>query len=247
MSAFFELLLISETGIIGYKANGVTWYLSAMLIAMLIIYPLIRKYKEIFFYVIGPLIVLFILGIAFQEFKDLRTAHAWVFGFIFKGMLRAISEITFGAIIYKMSQALRQVEFTIVSKIIFTVIEVLACSGVILYVFDHRGSKFDWYLVFALAFGVLLASSSVSYTAKIFRGRVFTWLGEYSLSLYLGHGFWSKVFNDIPIIGTMPYYQKVYVYLAVAIVTGLAIMYISKLISYIWRVRKNAIKCVFIK
>ena len=49
VQSFLELLLITETGLRLFLANSVSWYLSAMLLGMLILYPLMKKYKDTFF------------------------------------------------------------------------------------------------------------------------------------------------------------------------------------------------------
>lgn len=80
----------------------------------------------------------------------------------------------------------------------------------------------------------------------IFKGSFFPWLGEFSFSLFLGHGYWSRIFNDIPVLGELPYSQKLFVYLIIAVLTGLAVMYISKLVIYGWNKNKSSIRSLFV-
>ena len=58
--ALFEALLIRESGLGTNELyyNGVTWYLSVMLIVLFALYPVIRKYKDTALKIIFPLIVL---------------------------------------------------------------------------------------------------------------------------------------------------------------------------------------------
>ena len=41
--------------------NTATWYISSMMIALFILYPLARKYKDNYIYIIAPAILLFVL------------------------------------------------------------------------------------------------------------------------------------------------------------------------------------------
>ena len=50
------------SGMAGYRVNTVTWYISAMILAMLILYPLLIKYKDTFFFIIAPCLSIFLLG-----------------------------------------------------------------------------------------------------------------------------------------------------------------------------------------
>ncbi len=60
ITSIWELLFLTEAGFTGYISNRVTWYISAMLLAMLFIFPLMRKYGETFYYIIAPLTLIFL-------------------------------------------------------------------------------------------------------------------------------------------------------------------------------------------
>ena len=54
-ASIWELLFLTNTGIVGYSpndasylSNDATWYISAMILSMLLLWPLLRKYKENF-------------------------------------------------------------------------------------------------------------------------------------------------------------------------------------------------------
>ena len=49
-----NFLLLSMSGVQGTQVVMITWYISAMLIAMLVIYPLLRKYKDTYTLIIAP-------------------------------------------------------------------------------------------------------------------------------------------------------------------------------------------------
>lgn len=240
-----ELLLINQSGFDEYKANAVGWYLSAMLLTMLIVYPLLRKYKDTFFYILAPIIVIFLWGITYQNFANLRAPNMWIGNLIYKGMIRAIMEITLGALLFKIAAYMQTQKFTALTKGILTFVEVICFGSVLWYCFDHGASKFDWYLVVLLAVGVLISASAISFSPYFFRNKIFSWLGEFSFSLYLGHGYWSHVINEIGYLKNLPYMQKLVVYLVITMITGLFIMYLSKWIKGMWN--KKNIRSLFVE
>lgn len=83
-ASIWELLFLTNTGIVGYSpndasylSNDATWYISAMILSMLLLWPLLRKYKENFFYIIAPLMICFLLGYSYQKFPSLRRPMKW--------------------------------------------------------------------------------------------------------------------------------------------------------------------------
>lgn len=248
-----EILFLEETGIGegGYIVNNVTWYISAMLIAMFLLYPLMRKYKDTFFYIIAPGIAIILFGIMFKDFMNLKKPYAWMWGFIMKGTLRAITEVSIGCVIYKISERLNEVRFTALTKTICSVAALAVWAATIIFMYSHAASKADFDLVIMFAFALTLSVSSLTWFPQIeLKGApaaIVTWLGEFSFSLYLGHGYWSQVFDDIGNFGSMTYKTKLVYYMGIAVATGLFIMYLSKLLKYIWNRNKSWIVPIFVK
>lgn len=62
VNSIWNLFLVDMSGVKTTFVIEQTWYISAMLMSMLILYPLIRKYKKNFTHIIAPIIVLFVGG-----------------------------------------------------------------------------------------------------------------------------------------------------------------------------------------
>lgn len=99
INSIWELLFLTEAGFVGYKANTVTWYISAMLIAMLFIFPLIRKYEDTFYYIIAPLVLIFLMGITCHVWKY-YTGLVWL-GYSYKTIIQAVIGLMMGCLCYK--------------------------------------------------------------------------------------------------------------------------------------------------
>lgn len=233
VNAIWELLFVTESGLLSYSANAVCWYISAMLLAMLILYPLLRKYKDSFFYIIAPLLVIFIMGITYQQWGSLRTPHAWR-GYFYKSMIRAIMGITIGCLCFKISEYIRSWDYKKPMQVFWTLLEWVGYGSVILWSYNHGANKMDWILVLLLAVAITVTFSRVSMTDAVFSNyKIFNWLGEFSFSLFLGHGYWSHKMNYL--FPNLSYYQRLPIYFAFSIVTGLVIMYSSIGLSNWWK------------
>ena len=108
ISSIWELLFLNDSGLMGFRANAVVWYISSMLISMLILYPLLRKYKNTFLMIMAPLITIFIYGIMYQNLQSLRAPHYWN-GFVYKGLLRALAAISLGCICYLLVRFIKNI------------------------------------------------------------------------------------------------------------------------------------------
>ena len=255
-NGIWELLFLEMTGIGNgaYIVNSVTWYISAMLIVMLALYPLLRKHKDTFFYVIAPLIVMFAFGILYQDFRNLKKPYYFINGLIMKGTIRAFAEIALGCMIFKVSEGLKKIRFREGARWLLTITEILIWTGSVCYMYGHprdMSLKMEYLLIAVFSVGLLITTSGVSKLADWnwggrFGQKAVAWLGAFSFSLYLGHGYWCQVFNGLSIAQGLSYWEKLPRYVAISLCTGLVIMYVSKLLRFFWKKNGNAVKSLFI-
>lgn len=243
-SSIWELLFLTNTGTVGYLSNGATWYISAMILIMLLLWPLIRKYKENFFYIIAPLMILFLLGYSYQNFPSLKRPMKWQ-GLCLRSMIRGTMEICMGCLSFRMAEFMKKTSFTNVAKTLLFAISWLGYGGVIWYSYSHTGSKADWILLMILWLSVTITCSEKSIVMPLFSHKLFSWFGSFSFSLYLGHGFWAKEMRNLfPQMGEG---RMLILYVILAVVTGLFIQYTSLGLRKFWKVKGEAVKRIFIE
>lgn len=240
-----DLLLIKNSGIKAFSYNGVTWYLSAMILGMAVLYPLIRKFKDTFFCIIAPLGFLSLMGYLFQNFGSLSNLEQWN-GFMMKGTIRAIADMLGGCICYFFAVKLKQYKFTPPAKFLFTALEWGCYLFSILFIFDHKSSRYDYFIFLLFMIGVTITYAQISYDSIIFKHRFFGWLGTYSLSLYLGHSYWRK-YNSNIFPKHWDFNNKLTAYLILSVVTSLFIMYTSIGLRKFWKTHGHKIRACFIK
>lgn len=238
-----ELLLIKNSGIRFPSYNGPTWYLSAMLLNMLIIYPLLRKFKDAF-YVMALVFLLLILGNFFQEFGTLSDLESWN-GWILKGNLRGAAGLLGGCLCYRASILINKNEYTKLGRGMFMVIEWISYITAIILCCNYPPSRLDYFFFLLFMIGITITYSNVSFDRCVFHSNIFHWLGVFSFSLYLGHSCWREfTYNIYPI--EWGFRQRLVCYLFVSIWSGLIIHYTSSLLRALKKEKEQYIKNLFI-
>ena len=178
---FVDMAIVIDT----YWVQGQVWYISAMLISMLILYPLIIKYKKNFIYIIAPIIVLFVGGYISHTLGNLSKTTLWT-GICRIGLLRGFFELALGSILYEVSDKIKNINFNKFGKIILTIIELLGFSAVLLIV-NVKSQRYDFVAVICMSISVAVAFSEKSLLLNLFNKKFIYYLEKLSFPMYLHH------------------------------------------------------------
>ena len=181
-----NLLLIQQSGIGFFTVNG-TWYISSMLIAMAILFPLGLKYHSFMRRIGFGLIALLVTGYMMMFTNGIGGPTTIIGEFTYRGNLRAISEIALGALCFEGAAGLRKYRYTKMCHCIMALLEIFVYGIAICYIIFHEGSKYDYYILLLLAVGVTITFSECNYNSQIWDRQIFSFLGKASLYIYLGH------------------------------------------------------------
>lgn len=187
----WDLAFLRASGIKGFELIRATWYLSAMYLAMFILFPMLRRWKTTYTRIIAPLLSIFLIGYLTQTCDNLNQyINNW--NIFYPGLIRAVAEISLGCICFEICEKMKSVSYTLFTRILITLGQVLGYSFIIYCMHDlPGGSQFDFVLVPILAFCVILSFSGQGVCVPMFSGKVFPWLGKMSLIIYLNH-MWVK-------------------------------------------------------
>lgn len=242
-----ELFLIKACGLHILSVNGVTWYLSSMLLVMAIVYPIYKSHKTIFETIFAPVGFLLLMGYLYRTYGSLSNLESWQ-TYTSLANVRALADILGGIVCYQMVKNLRRFQYTFPMRVVFTAIEWFCYVLSIIYIYDHRPGKADFGIFALFMIAVAITVSQCGVDSLIFRSKVFAWLGKYSYSLYVGHSCWrKKQFAQAFYPATWDFYQRVAAYLILSFVSGLFIMYMSDLLRRIWNNVKIPLKTLIIK
>lgn len=242
--SFWELSLTNMFGMYTYTVISTTWYISSMIFAMFIIYPIMRiSSKDMFFLVIVPFTYLFTLGVIYQNTeKILRGNSAW-YGIILHGSLYAICMILGGCISYRVSLLLKCVQFTKLSKVLLFIIEWTIYCGVILCSYIGVHLEYKFIISVLLIISVSITMSNVTNNIYI-NSFISSYLGELSFYIFLCHYFLLRLpllFVDNTMIN-----KYIFIYITFVYLFAIIIRYISKVIENILSKNKQRIMGLFI-
>lgn len=225
-TSFSDVLLVGMTGLRIKSVNGAIWYLSSMLLAMAILFPLLRKFGDTALHVIIPLGSLLLLGWFCGNGDSPRNPTSWI-GWTYRGNLRALAELGIGVTLYPIVEKIKQRDFSVFGRILLTLVEYACYAAFILYMYFEKATRMDYFFIFALAVGLAITFSQKGIDAKLFDGH-FSWLGKFSFSIYLSHHFYSTNIDQF-----FPGYSPkrlLVIYYGLSLGTALVVMGLSDLL-----------------
>ena len=229
----FEYLLIFHTGLAYGVLNYATWYLSSMVIAMMILYPLVRKYQDTMVKIVMPLMIVFISGFLIYCFGNFRSPSVWIC-FVNKGFLRAICELSLGMELYFVARRIRLLPLNKLSRMLLTIGKWLCWIALIWYMTKEK-ANYDAFFLLVCSVAVILAFSGQCLDAELYQKKTILFLGKFSLPLYLNHYYFADELRKL-LPEPMEKAELVAIYIVVSFFAAGVIMYVS---NYL---RKNAVQ-----
>ena len=229
-----NLFLIQMTGVQFYTING-TWYISSMLLCMAILFPLMMKYYYFMRRLGVGLIALIFLGFLMQNTKSLGSPTDFIGDVVYKGNIRAMAEISLGALVYEGTKFLSRMQLKFFGKMCITFLEVFSYGVSLIYMVAHKGSKYDYYIVFLLAVGILISFSRTDLFNSFFDKPFFYFCGKASFYLYLAH---LSVARDYTfLLGSQATNkERMIVYILLAILSSVVLWALCIAWKHLWKV-----------
>lgn len=230
IKSWSEVLLITSTGVRFSVFNPVVWYISSMLLCMVFLYPFIRKFKKSVTLVVLPVVSLLTLGYLAQVVGNLRGPSLWL-GFTFRGNLRALAELCLGVLCFFATEKLKDLKFNLFGSFMLTVFEYGIYGVYVYYMATVKNSKADFFFLALLCIAVCISFSQKGVDSKVFNNRFCSFLGKFSLCLFLSHRFYpERLSATFPFIAQASYQHKFVFYIALSFATAAAVMLISELL-----------------
>lgn len=166
---FKDLLLsvpaILQLGIAGfpaYQVLGPTWYISAMLFSMLVLFPMLLLWKDNFSFIIAPIVIIMFYGYLLKNVGSLATIDPLENGIVYTGLLRGMAGISLGCLCFKGAQFLASQNLSSSCKALLTAAEIICYCGAVLGMCTQYVMRPDFFVVILLAVGVTLTFSGQS-------------------------------------------------------------------------------------
>lgn len=232
---FWELTLVKMSGLFTHGIDGAMWYLSAMLLGMALLYPLLRTKRDLMTHLVCPLLALFLYGYLCQVEGHPRDPIVWL-GVCYKGLVRAIAGLCTGVVICMAVRRLKRFSpsgLTKTGNALVIGVQLLCLILAIRYMAEQEPSEYDYFYMFLLMLLVLLSFAGFGLESVLGNSQrlhlLSAFLGKYSLSLYLGHLYFAQHVNELLPEELYSGKTRMTVYLAAAFANGLLVMGLSAL------------------
>ena len=224
LARFSSIFFLQKTGVSTLAFVGVEWYVSSMLIAMAIIYPLLKANYDVTARAVAPIGSLLIMGYLIQHYEALPNSSL-MDGFTFNGNLRAVGVMLLGVCTYEASQLIRKHNLMKRLKPEMLLVELIGYLGFGYYIISSLDSFYD-------AIAALFCAAAVAVTfarddLRFYNNKLFYFLGEISFPIYLVQNIVRKFVKED--IADMRAYKKILICMALCIAVGIIAYYLGKL------------------
>lgn len=232
----FEVIPLQVSGFQGYYTTGVSWYLSALFLTMLMIYPLARKFRENFTLTFSPLISILTYGYLASRCGHLEVPNNIVDLFN-TGLLRGIAGICAGCFLYECSTRLGNREISISGKVLFTILEIAGWAFCVFCIHKYPKSEHDFTTVIIM-FGLLIIGiNRYSLLSYLIQFRWTKYLANISMVIYLNHYYWHIFLNAWRPNITLN--EKLPIYFALITVSSAFVYFVGRFSMRLWDKRMS--------
>ncbi len=148
----YEATLLRNFGLDFDRLLDQAWYLSAMLLVLLLLYPVYAKNKRRFENYIAPVIAVGLLGFLFFHGQSLLNPSKkyelfYKYEFTYKGNVRAMAEICLGVVCWRICEWLKKLDFSKLGRVLLAVMELFGYGFAIFYmqVLALADGNFFWH------------------------------------------------------------------------------------------------------
>ncbi len=191
-----SLFMIQKSGVEFTNLNYVEWYLSAMFIVLIVLYPLCRRYYNMFTHVIAPFGCIMLAGYMQHIYGSLTGVSVWT-GLCYKSILRAALEISLGAVCYEISRYLTENRQTQKNRFILTAVEILCYVLILGYMVTTADNQYQIYVLALFMVALPISFSNCAFGSDFFNKRLFFFLGKLSLPIYVMQVFAFTISNIV--------------------------------------------------
>lgn len=208
-----------------------SWYLSAMLISMAVIFPILLKDRDSFCRFKAPVIAAVLLLFLVFYTGSLRDPSEMIFKYLYKGLIRGFAEICLGCFCYDAHLTLKRAHISKGMGVFLGIISYLIYIALIWSAAVYKGGKLDILLTAGFAFAITITFSGVCPLDVVFDNNLSYMLGTISFPLYLVNGTIANyIAKLLPKFTGMTLFS---VYLAVTFIAAFLILGIGRLLRKI--------------
>ena len=219
---------------------GGSWYLSVMMLSVLILYPILLFNYEWSSKIFFPIFGLFGLGIIYTKYATIVLNFESITNMFLGGMLRGLSEMALAVWGYEIAQKIKAYNLTKLSVILLTIVKYISLIIIILFAGSTANSCYT-IAAFICCLVVVILSFSEK-TINISYNTVTKFLGKISLPIYLTHCIFRRISERF--IGIDAEVWKISIMIVACIVFSCVVMAITDFITkYLKNIKLFFVDC----
>lgn len=180
-----DLLLLNSSGLPHWYIFSASWYLSAMLLGLAVIYPIMRKNRDLFINIIAPITALILYSVMLNRDGYIGEPEKWYY-IVTKGFLRSIAGLSLGSTAYALCERIKKHNINRSVSVMFTLVEFAAMAFALFALYKNK-QNLTAAVIFAFFVCVVISATRLSITAPLFNRPIFLYLGKLSMAVYLCH------------------------------------------------------------
>lgn len=193
--AILELLFAQMLFPYTNAINGITWYVSALVICLPVVIALIKYHRHIYSAVIAPVIAVIAYSFLLGGWGHVDFGFVWL-GYINGGLIRAVGGLSAGVFCYYISCRYEE-QIKSIHKHLLSTMECLIGLIVIVCASNLRQTKMDAVLIILLAMLIVIAFHDNGWFAKLCDHSIIKWIGNLSYSIYLNQLFVGGIIDKL--------------------------------------------------
>ncbi|MBQ8203520.1 MAG: acyltransferase [Clostridia bacterium] len=222
----FEIVPLQVAGYSAFYSTGVSWYLGALFLGSMIVFPLAKKFKTNFTIWIAPLVAILIYGyISFNFNGNMNQPSVWINNIFNSGLLRGVAGLCAGCFLYECTERLKQKRISVGAKIMFTLLEISGWAYCVFIMNQHPEGIFDSIVIFVM-FGLLIIGiNRLSYLSYLIQFEQTKYLATISTVIYMNHYYWARFIEKQ--FGELPLSKQHFLYFILIIASSLLVYLIG--------------------
>lgn len=203
VKGFSSIFFLQMSGFPSTPLIYVEWYISAMLMTFVLLYPLAKKYYHIYVRALAPVISFIILGMLISV-NGTFGKERLLYGPITSGIWRAFAEISMGMFLFEALRLLRlNWNPNKFYRVLFTISELGLYGLIVFFAMTRNFKRVDMgFVAVAMSLAVFLSFSGFSLGESLFNNKFSFFLGKITLPIYLCQNivrsFFVKYGNHLP-------------------------------------------------
>ena len=185
LSGIPQLFFLQCTGLAGggYSYDGPTWFVSALLLGMLVVYFLMYAGERYFATAIAPALSLICYGLVIIINGSLGSVHEWVF-FLQAGSLRAIGGLCLGSFCGHIVNSIPTRKLTRQGNVVFSFFQLgLMMFSLFLMACTHGYTDVVQVILFSLLIVISFAEDTT--LNRLCNAKIFFVLGKFSMIVFV--------------------------------------------------------------